>query len=93
MIKYKTEEEIAIMREGGKIHAQILKDLSKKILKVFSIFEHREENQIINNMITAMDVKEEARKALITQGLIELFRNWCSKNKCLECEIGKIVFN
>ncbi len=31
MIKYKTEEEIAIMREGGKIHAQILKDLSKKI--------------------------------------------------------------
>ncbi|MCX7875557.1 MAG: DUF2851 family protein [Melioribacteraceae bacterium] len=69
------------------------KDLSKKILKVFSIFEHREENQIINNMITAMDVKEEARKALITQGLIELFRNWCSKNKCLECEIGKIVFN
>jgi len=31
MIKYKTEEEIAIMREGGKIHARILKEVAKKI--------------------------------------------------------------
>lgn len=31
MIKYKTEEEIAIMREGGKIHAKILKELAKKV--------------------------------------------------------------
>lgn len=31
MIKYKTEEEIAIMREGGKIHGRILKELAKKV--------------------------------------------------------------
>lgn len=31
MIKYKTEEEIAIMREGGKIHARILKEVAKKV--------------------------------------------------------------
>lgn len=31
MIKYKTEEEIEIMREGGKIHAKILKEIAKKI--------------------------------------------------------------
>lgn len=31
MIKYKTEEEIAIMREGGKIHARILKEVVKKV--------------------------------------------------------------
>jgi len=30
-IKYKTEEEIAIMREGGKIHARILKEIAKKV--------------------------------------------------------------
>lgn len=30
-IKYKTEEEIATMREGGKIHAQILKEVAKKV--------------------------------------------------------------
>jgi methionyl aminopeptidase len=31
MIKYKTEEEIAIMRKGGKIHARILKEVAKKV--------------------------------------------------------------
>jgi methionyl aminopeptidase len=31
MIKYKTEEEIEIMREGGKIHAKILKEVAKKV--------------------------------------------------------------
>lgn len=31
MIKYKTEEEIAIMKEGGKIHARILKEIAKKV--------------------------------------------------------------
>ena len=31
MIKYKTEEEIAIMREGGKIHARILREVAKKV--------------------------------------------------------------
>lgn len=30
-IRYKTEEEIAIMREGGKIHARILKEVAKKV--------------------------------------------------------------
>jgi methionyl aminopeptidase len=31
MIKYKTEEEIAVMRKGGKIHARILKEVAKKV--------------------------------------------------------------
>lgn len=31
MIKYKTEEEIAVMREGGKIHAKILKKVAQKV--------------------------------------------------------------
>ena len=31
MIKYKTEEEIAIMREGGKIHAKILREVARKV--------------------------------------------------------------
>jgi len=31
MIKYKTEEELAIMKEGGKIHARILKEVAKKV--------------------------------------------------------------
>lgn len=31
MIKYKTAEEIEIMKEGGRIHAKILKEVAKKV--------------------------------------------------------------
>jgi len=31
MIRYKTEGEIAIMKEGGKIHTQILEEIAKKV--------------------------------------------------------------
>src|SRR3989344_808453 len=31
MIRYKTEEEIGTMREGGKIHARILQEVAKKV--------------------------------------------------------------
>lgn len=30
-IRYKTEEDLAILREGGKIHARILKEVAKKV--------------------------------------------------------------
>lgn len=30
-IRYKTEEEIAIMREGGRIHAKILREVARKV--------------------------------------------------------------
>jgi len=30
-IRYKTKEEIALMKEGGKIHARILKEVAKKV--------------------------------------------------------------
>ena len=31
MIRYKTEEEIAVMREGGRRHARILREVAKKV--------------------------------------------------------------
>ncbi len=31
MIRYKTEEEIEVMKEGGRIHARILKEVAKKV--------------------------------------------------------------
>jgi len=69
------------------------KNLSKKILKIYSIYEQRSENQIINDVSASLELEYCIKKTIITQGMIELFRNYCSKNKCLECEIGKIAFN
>jgi len=66
---------------------------SKKILKLFSIYEQRTENHIINDVAVSLKFTDHLNKTVYSQGMIELFRNFCSKNKCLECEIGKVLFN
>jgi hypothetical protein len=66
---------------------------SKKILKLFSIYEQKAENHIINDVAESLKFYDHVNKTVYSQGMIELFRNFCSKNKCLECEIGKVLFN
>jgi hypothetical protein len=68
-------------------------NLSKKVLKMYDFYEQKSENQIINEMAEALQFHEQMKRTIYAQGMIELFRNYCSKNKCLECEIGKSVFN
>lgn len=69
------------------------KNLSKKVLKIYSIYEQRAENQIIHDVAASLKLENEIKKTIISQGMIEVFRSYCSKNKCLECEIGKAAFN
>ncbi|MBA4406434.1 hypothetical protein C0389_04085 [bacterium] len=68
-------------------------ELSKKIVKLYSMYQQHSENQIINEVAQALDVSDQANTTVLAQGMIELFRNYCSRNKCLECEIGKVVFD
>ncbi|MEW6506262.1 MAG: DUF2851 family protein [Bacteroidota bacterium] len=67
--------------------------LTKKILKVFSIYQQRSENQVIVDVANALQMNDQLHRTVLAQGMIDLFRNYCSKNKCLECEIGKTIFN
>lgn len=68
-------------------------NLSKKITSLYSIYEQKSENQIITEVAEALNLVDQVKRTVIAQGMIELFRNYCSKNRCLECEIGKVVFN
>ena len=68
-------------------------NVSKKILKIYGTYQQKSENQIITDVAEALDLNEQMKQTIYAQGMIELFRNFCSKNKCLECEIGKTVFN
>lgn len=67
--------------------------VTKKILKVYSIYQQKSENQIIIDVAKSLQIEENSHKTILAQGMIDLFRNYCSKNKCLECEIGQKVFN
>ncbi len=66
---------------------------SKKILKMYDIFNQRSDNNLIVEVASSLGLTDDVKRTIIAQGMIELFRNYCSKNKCLECEIGKVVFN
>ncbi len=67
-------------------------NLSKKLLKIYGYFNQRSENRIVHDVAVSLHMEDETKKTVFQQGMIELFRSFCSKNKCLECEIGKIVF-
>ncbi|MFA7290246.1 MAG: DUF2851 family protein [Melioribacteraceae bacterium] len=66
---------------------------AKKILKIYEFYNQKSDNSLIADMASALGIVEESKRTIISQGMIELFRGYCSKNRCLECEIGKTVFN
>lgn len=67
--------------------------LSRKVLKVYNEYEQRSDNAIISKVTSDLRLKGYNSKAIYSQGMIELYRNYCTKNKCLECEIGEKVFS
>lgn len=68
-------------------------DLAKKVVKTYNVYVQRSDNKIVREVADALDTPEFLKKTVMTQGMLELFRNFCSKKRCLECEIGKTVFN
>lgn len=69
------------------------KELSKKVFTLYNRFNQNSENKIIHELAKNLDLNESIHTTVYTQGMTELFRNYCSKNRCLECDIGKAVFN
>jgi len=65
---------------------------SKKVLNVFLNYYQKESNHLVDQVNENLGFKNEKFRSVYYQGMIELFRSYCIKNKCLECEIGKKVF-
>ena len=69
------------------------KELSQKVLDLFLNFYQKESNHLVEKVNETLGFKNEKFRSVYYQGMIDLFRNYCIKNRCLECEIGKKVFN
>lgn len=69
------------------------KELSKRVLRIYQMYTQKSDNKIVREVAESIGLEGYKKRTIFSQGMIELFRNYCSKNKCLECEIGKIVFN
>ncbi len=65
----------------------------KKISGFYLTFNQKSENRLVNDLSEALVLNNHQEKSVLHQGMINLYRNYCSKDKCLECRIGKKVFN
>jgi hypothetical protein len=68
------------------------KELSKKVLKVYNEYEQKSGNKITKQVEEGLRFHGHANKSIYSQGMIELYRNYCTKERCLQCEIGKRIF-
>jgi hypothetical protein len=67
--------------------------LKKNVQDIYYQYIQNEDNSIAKFMSESLAINNAWKKSILSQGMLELFRSYCSKNKCLECNIGKIVFN
>jgi hypothetical protein len=68
------------------------KDASRRVKNLYLNFHQRSSNQIVNQVVETLHLNDPNIKSVYTQGMIELFRNYCVREKCLQCKIGKQVF-
>ncbi len=67
-------------------------ELAKRILKIYQLYTQKSDNKIVRDVAEGIGLDGYKKRTIFAQGMIELFRSYCSKGKCLECEIGKTVF-
>jgi hypothetical protein len=58
-------------------------NLKTKAITLFSNYDIKENNSITEKLSEIFGIKSD--KALIYQGLLELYRSWCCKKKCSQC--------
>ncbi len=61
---------------------------SVKVLAVYKTMMQKTDNQIAIDIANALQLPNIVHQSIFYQGLIELFREYCSKKKCKQCEIG-----
>jgi hypothetical protein len=66
---------------------------TQRVLELFVNYYQKEGNNLVDKVSTNLDIFDNRLKSVYYQGMLELFRSFCIKNKCLECEIGKKVFS
>jgi len=69
------------------------KEPAEKALKIYCDFIQISENNLVKEMSELLHLNDAWKRSILYQGMIDLFRSYCSKNNCLECKIGAGVFN
>lgn len=64
----------------------------KKVLKLFNLYEQKNDYALVNDIAKTLGLQNLTHRTIFAQGILHLYRNYCSRNLCLECRIGKELF-
>jgi hypothetical protein len=68
------------------------KELAKKVQRLYLNYIQTSDNTLVTEVADGLELNDAWRRSVLYQGMIELFRTYCSREKCLECKIGKLAF-
>jgi hypothetical protein len=72
----------------GKLHSV------KKVQKCYIGFKQENDSMLVSEVLRKLNIEDDINnKSIFHQGMLELYKSYCSRNKCLECKIGAAVFN
>jgi hypothetical protein len=69
------------------------KNYAAKIIHLYSTYSQLSENYIVKEVSAVLDIGDAWKESILHQGMIYLYRNYCSKQKCAECKIGEKIFS
>jgi hypothetical protein len=68
-------------------------DSVRRVKELYINYNQKTSNQLVEQVNNTLNLGRTKERSICYQGMIELFRNYCVKEKCLECKIGTKIFN
>jgi hypothetical protein len=68
-------------------------DSVRRVKELYINYTQKTSNQLVNQVNSTLLLGRTKERSICYQGMIELFRKYCVREKCLECKIGTKVFN
>ena len=65
----------------------------RRVKELYINYNQKTTNQLVGQVNHTLGLDRAKERSICYQGMIELFRNYCVKERCLECKIGTKVFN
>jgi len=64
----------------------------QKLIKLYSNFYQTSDNHLVSEVSSTLQIDDAWKRSILYQGILNLYRDYCSRNKCLECRIGDKIF-